>query len=93
MPQVHFIRSVQRVAKKLNHQNKQNREAFVAIGQQILKAKSASEVMTLFTMMKGECPLTEANLAKPINESIKEWKQATSWVEWWTRRRHQCKRY
>lgn len=48
--------------------------------------------MALFAILKGECPLSKANLAKPItNERVKEWKQATSWVEWWTRKRHLCK--
>ena len=64
LSQVHFIQSVQRVAKRLSHQNKQNREVFVTIGQQILKAKYANEVMALFTMMKGEYPLTESKLDK-----------------------------
>ena len=40
---MHFIRPVQRIAKKLKHQNEQQREAFVALGQQILKAKSATK--------------------------------------------------
>jgi len=39
--QVHFIRSVQRISKKLNPLNKEGKEAFVAIDQQILKAKTA----------------------------------------------------
>jgi len=86
---VHFIRSVQWVAKKLSNQNKKHRELFVSIGQQILKAKTAAEVMTLFSIKKGECPLFKANLPKESsNETIVEWKQAAAWVEWWTRRRH-----
>ena len=92
LSQVHFTRSVQRVAKKLNGQNKENRELFVAIGQQILKAKSAAEVIKLFQILKGDYSIAEANLLKPTsNRTVKEWTKATAWVEWWTRKRHLSK--
>lgn len=89
--QVHFIRSVQRVAKKLNGQNKENTELFINIGQKILKAKSAAEVMKLFQSLKGDCPpITDAK--QPSSRKIvKEWTKATAWVEWWTRKHHLSK--
>jgi len=70
--QVHFIQSVQRISKKLHPLNKEGKEAFVAIGQQILKAKIAGEVMVLFGVLKGEKCIEEANLSKAYKLDTKE---------------------
>lgn len=90
--QVHFIRSLQRVAKKLNSQYKEGKEAFVAVGQQILKAKSADEVMTLFDVLRGEKSINDISIPKCARTvDTKEWKGAATWVDWWVRKRHLCK--
>lgn len=90
--QVHFIRSLQRVSKKINPQYKEGKEAFIAVGQQILKAKSADEVIKLFDVLRGEKSIKEANIAKDVkNVDTKEWKGVATWVDWWIRKRHLCK--
>ena len=92
--QVHFIRSVQRVAKRLNPQNKTRRDAFSAIGKQILRAKSAEDVITLFQVLKGQHTICEVQHLLPginlhnIKHGSNEWLGAASWVEWWLRKRH-----
>ena len=47
--------------KQVNTNNKQGRDAFVAIGQKILKANSAEDVITLFEVLKGDRSLTDAS--------------------------------
>ena len=90
--QVHFIRSLQRVSKKINPQYKEGKEAFIAVGQQILNAKSADEVIMLFDILRGEKSIKEANVLKDVrNVDTKEWKKAAIWVDWWVRKRHLCK--
>lgn len=94
--QVHFIRSVQRVAKKVNPRDSSGRDAFIAIGQKILKAESAKQIMILFEVLKGERPLCDTIALMPHDDKLteccpineKEWQRAATWVEWWIRRRH-----
>jgi len=87
--EVHFIRSLQRVSKKINPQYKEGKEAFITVGQQILKAKSADEVMMLFDILRGGKSIKEANIPKDVD--TKEWKKAATRVDWWVRKQHLCK--
>ncbi len=45
---------MQRVAKKVNLHDSVGRDAFVSIGQRILKADSAEDVLMLCEVLKGE---------------------------------------
>lgn len=96
--QVHFIRSVHRVAKKVNPRDSRGKDAYIALGQRIIKADSAEEVLTLFQVLKGQRPLSDVVTLMPRNDKItecsadrNEWQRATSWVEWWIRKRHLSK--
>ena len=49
------------------------------------------EVITLFEVLKGDKPISDASLPDYTGTiDNKEWKIASSWVEWWTRKRHLC---
>jgi hypothetical protein len=80
----------------VNPRENRGRDAFNAIGQKILKADSAEDILKLFEMLKGERPLSDAVALMPNDESITEcslnqkceWQRAATWVEWWIRKRH-----
>lgn len=63
---------------------------FVRIGQQILKAGSAKEVITLFQVLKGELPSSDVKfLSSEFRQNIPDcWSAAATWVEWWLRKSH-----
>ena len=90
--QVHFIRSVERVAKRVNPKNSVGRDAFVAIGKHILKADSAETVLMLFEVMRGRKSIGEAKCVPTqflcSDKNCSGWAGATSWVDWWLRERH-----
>ncbi len=73
----------------MNPQNKTGREAFVAIGQKILKADTAEDIICLFEVLKGDQPISDVKSFGShslANESNSGWSAATSWVEWWMRK-------
>ena len=53
------MRSVKRVAEKVNKRNELGLKAFTTIGYQILNASSKEEVIELFEVLKGRRPLSE----------------------------------
>jgi len=65
---------------------------FINTAHKILKAESVAEVVKLFQILKGGCPITDATQSSS-NKAIKEWTKATAWVEWWTRKRHLSKQW
>lgn len=78
----------------MNPHNKTAREAFVAIGQAILKADSAEDVITCFEVLKGDRPIID--LKSPSLSKWKDgsenvtggWSAAVFWVNWWLRKSH-----
>lgn len=88
---------MQRVAKKVNPHDSEGRDVFISIGQAILKASSANDVVMLFEALKGEKSVIDiksllpSSFNIPENYNRKEWQRAATWVEWWTRKRHLSK--
>lgn len=78
----------------MNPHNKTARGAFVAIGQAILKADSAEDVIICFEVLKGERPITDLksfSSSRWTDESENVsggWSAAASWVHWWLRKSH-----
>jgi hypothetical protein len=89
---VHFIRSVERVAKRVNSKSRVGRDAFVAIGKHILKADTADDILMLFEVMRGKKSIGEAKCVPSqflcSDKECSEWAGASSWVDWWLRERH-----
>ena len=97
---VHYGRSYQRVADKVssplpNQTRCLSREAFCIISRAIPLQKSKSDVMKLFNSLKGAVNIGEIpNVTVPAEvldhwkEIAAAWKEATHWVEWWTRLPH-----
>lgn len=94
------MRSVKRVAQKVNRTNKLGYQAFTAIGYQILHAESAQEVEELFQVLAGQRPVSYASRYLTNIKALKEfskkgrqsdWEECSQWVEWWTRERHLSK--
>ena len=56
------MRSVKRVALRVNPRDEEGRRIFVNIGQTILRAKSEADVLTLFQVLCGEEKLSAAAL-------------------------------
>ncbi len=85
---------MQRVANKVNPHDSVGRDAFVSIGQRILKADSAEDVMMLFKAEKSVIDIKKLMLPTfniPEDYNRKEWQRVAMWAEWWTRKRHLSK--
>ena len=73
------------------------RDVFVAIGQKILEANSAEDIITLFGVLRGDHVISDMKTLMPNHSVIKKylsengsvrWQGAASWVDWWLRERH-----
>ena len=91
------MRSVRRVAQKVNRKSKLGVQAFTAIGYKLLEVTEA--VSTLFDVLGGKRPLSDALVLMPNSRMLKDynaqhnpksWEECSHWVEWWTRERHLC---
>lgn len=96
------MRSVRRVAQKVNRGSKQGVQAFTAIGYKLLEVTDTEAVSTLFEVLGGRRPLADALVFMPnsrilqeysTKHSPKSWEECSHWVEWWTRERHLRKFY
>jgi hypothetical protein len=76
-----------------------SREAFCTISRAIPLQKSKPEVMKLLNSLRGtvnigEIPNVIITLPAEVLDHWKEiaaaWKEATHWVEWWTKLSHLC---
>lgn len=94
------MRSVKRVAHTVSKGDQQAYEAFKAIGYHVLKADSENTILTLFRVLGGELPLSEAIHILPTSKALQKysphhkpskWKPCQRWMEWWTRLRHMSK--
>lgn len=96
---VHWTRSYQRVAEKLNHQVQINnrllaREAFCIIAKHVMSAKK--DVLKLFDVLQGEAPISSIKYQKlPLSDEHCtvvdhncDWTTAKSWMRWWIRSKH-----
>ena len=91
------MRSVRRVAQKVNRGSRLGVQAFTAIGYKLLEVTDTEEVSTLFDVLGGKRPLSDALKLMPKSRILKEyntrhnpksWEECSHWVEWWTRERH-----
>ena len=98
--QVHFKRSVKRVAHTVCKGDSQAYDAFKSIGYHTLKATSVDDVKTLFRVLCGDLPIQEAITLIPSSKVLQayfsrhrpsSWKASASWCEWWMRPRHLSK--
>jgi len=78
--QVHFLRSVQRIAKKFSG-SEADEKLFVDIGRRILKTKSQDHVLKYFEVMRGTRPLADADVEQAL-DSRTDWRLAEKWVDW-----------
>ena len=95
--QVHFKRSVKRVAYTVCKGNSLAYNAFKAIRYHVLKAKSEGEIKTLFSVLGGSATIDEAMQHLTSSKCLQNyaphhkcanWEPAAKWSEWWTRPRH-----
>lgn len=94
------MRSVRRVAQRVNRNNHLGAKAFTTIGYKILEAKEQNEIATLFEVLAGEKPITDAMKLLPHSKVLQQyssqhsqhdWEGCNHWVDWWTRERHLSK--
>lgn len=91
--QVHWARSLQRVAKLVT-KSKEELDIFLSLGKQIPKLDSCDEVKKMFEILSGKRRLIEQNylneqlttLAQQIDTD--NWKRLKGWSEWWCRPNH-----
>ena len=95
--QVHFKRSVKRVAHTVCKGDIQAYNAFKAIGYHTLKATLVDDIKTLFSVLCGDLSIQEAVKLIPTSEVLhtyatrhnpSSWQGSARWSEWWTRPRH-----
>ena len=95
--QVHFMRSVKRVADRLKECSAESRHIFTTLGYAILDTTTQDEIETIFKVMCGEAPIEEAteflsNSDQASEYMIKhkpgDWASCKKWSEWWRRPRH-----
>ena len=98
---VHWTRSYQRVAEKVNsHVHINNRslakEAFCTIAKQVMSVKNKDDVLRLFDVLQAEAPISSLKyLNLPLSDEHFtvvdqdcDWTAAKSWVQWWIRPKH-----
>ena len=97
---IHYSRSYQRVADRVSNSlsreyRQLSRSAFNKIASRIPLQKEKSIVMKLFNCLKGSIPLNEVSFIGLTDEQTlccdeitRNWKEASHWVEWWTRLPH-----
>lgn len=92
--------SVRRVAQKVSKNSESGVKAFTTIGYQILEAGREEDVTTLFEVLWGQRPLSDAQKLMPDSEVLrkyskthypKDWEDCGHWVDWWVRERHLSK--
>lgn len=98
---MHFQRSVKRVSDRVNKGSSTRAyKAFTTIAYSIPTSKSKADVETLFKVLCGEKPLSEAIRIMPGSSVLKEfqaeynmenWKSCSHWCEWWMRPNHLSK--
>ena len=97
--QVHFMRSVKRIAQKVT-KAQLGRRVFTMLGYAILDAEKDTDINTLFSIMEGEIPITAACQFFPDSSLLKdytpshsqdEWRVCSNWVAWWKRPAHLSK--
>ena len=99
--QVHYGRSYQRVAERVSNLlprqiRNVSREAFCKISRAIPNQREKSTVMKLFSILNGAVDIKEIEDIVTLSEDTfanwKQiaacWKEASNWVEWWTRLPH-----
>ena len=95
------MRSVRRVAQKVNRGSRLGVQAFTAIGYKLLEVTNTEEVSTLFDVLGGRQPVSDALVLMPnsrilkdcsTRHNLKSWEECSHWVEWWTRPVHMLER-
>ena len=97
---VHWTRSYQRIAEKVNSHVKINnrllaKEAFCTIAKHVILVKN-KDVLKLFDVLQGEAPVSSVKYIKlPLSDEHFavvdqdcDWTAAKSWVQWWIRPKH-----
>ena len=99
-PQVHYMRSVKRVAERVNKGSKSGYQAFVSIGYAIPHIKNKEDVTKLFKVLCGKEPISTAEqilgscsavTSYKENHNSETWSLCSHWNEWWTRPVHLSK--
>ena len=91
------MRAVQRTADKVCS-TPDEKSVFIKLGALIMDEQSEENVKKMFSVMGGDAQLNTLpeNLQCALPEvshptNIKKWKDAKSWVQWWTRPTHLSK--
>ena len=97
---VHYGRSYQRVAERVSSSlppqiRTISRDSFCVIARHIPSAECKSEVMKMFSALKGETHDMKYTISHLSEEALLHedtlkatWKQAYNWSEWWMRLLH-----
>ena len=91
---MHYLRSVKRVAEKVNKRSEMGYKAFTTIGP---KAALKEDVITLFNVLSGREAaikiLPHASILQEyyIHHNPDNWKVSANWSDWWSRPNHLSK--
>ena len=92
--QVHWTRSLQRVAKLVT-KSKEEQRVFLHLGNQIPNAAENEQVNILFQFLSGEVNLSEVSdfLRDDMRDLLhvidtQSWKRIKCWSQWWCRPNH-----
>lgn len=88
------MRAVQRTADKVCATSEE-RTVFIKLGALIMDEPSEENVKKIFAVLGGDCQFVALpeNLQRSVPKALhsvntKKWKDAKSWVQWWTRPTH-----
>ena len=91
------MRAVQRTADKVCATSEE-RSVFIKLGALIMDEQSEENVKKIFTVMGGDAQLVtlpenlQCTLPQVLHSTnTRKWKDAKSWVQWWTRPTHLSK--
>ena len=79
------MRSVHRVAQRVNRSNQLGAKAFTTIGYKILEAKEQNEIATLFEVLKGGKSIADAMKLLPQSKMLQQYSsqhRQHDWDEW-----------
>ncbi len=96
--QVHYTRSVKRVAERVNKGDPEGYKAFTAIAYAVLKAENPKQISKLSAVLAGEADVSTVSnigdLGRILGDhkpSTAAWSAGRHWVSWWERPKHLSK--
>lgn len=93
--QVHFTRSVKRVAERVNKGDPQGCRLFTTVAYAIPKAATRDDISKMLSVVAGEASISTLAEVECLRKTVaaechtpKAWTAAKHWVNWWRRPKH-----